>query len=134
MFSANGQMYKQLDGVAMGSPLRATLANIFVGSQEAVLLEKTSRPLFYWRYVDDCFAVFKTKDESAQFHYHLNQMQPAALQFTSEGEANNQIPYLYVMVMRKNGKILTTVYRKATFSGQYVKWNSFSATIAAKYI
>ena len=29
------------------------------------------------------------------------------------------------MVMRKNGKILTTVYRKATFSGQYVKWNSF---------
>ena len=47
MFSANGQMYKQLDGVAMGSPLRATLANIFVGSQEAVLLEKTSRPLFY---------------------------------------------------------------------------------------
>ena len=61
-------------------------------------------------------------------------MQPAALQFTSEGEANNQIPYLDVMVMRKNGKILTTVYRKATFSGQYVKWNSFSATIAAKYI
>ena len=27
-------------------------------------------------------------------------------------------------MIRKNGKILTTVYRKAAFSGQYVKWNS----------
>ena len=45
-FSANGQMYKQLDGVAIGSPLWPTLANIFLGYREAVLLEKMSRPLF----------------------------------------------------------------------------------------
>ena len=82
-------MYQQLDGVAIGSPLETTLANIFVGSREAVLLEKMSKPLFYCRYVDDCFAVFKTKDESTQFHCHLNQMHPA-LQFTSEGEENTQ--------------------------------------------
>ena len=43
------------------------------------------------------------------------------LQFTSEGEENNQIPYWDVMVMRKNDNILITVYRKVTFSGQYVK-------------
>ena len=63
-FSANDQMYKELDGVAMGSLLGPTLANIFVGSKEAVLLEKMSRPLFYCMYVDDCFPIFKTKDES----------------------------------------------------------------------
>ena len=27
--------------------------------------------------------------------------------------------------MRKNGKFLITVFRKLTFSSQYVKWNSF---------
>ena len=48
-----------------------------------------------------------------------------ALQFTSEGEENNQISYLDVMVIRKNGKILPTVFSKPTFSGQYVKWNCF---------
>ena len=48
-----------------------------------------------------------------------------ALQFKFEGEENNQILYLDPMVMRKNNKILTTVFRKLTFFGQYLKWNLF---------
>ena len=48
-----------------------------------------------------------------------------ALQITSEGEEDNQVPYLYVMVRRKNGKILSTVFRKTTLSGQYLKRVSF---------
>ena len=122
-FSANSQMYKQLDGVAIGSPLGNTLTNIFLESREALLMGKTRRHLFYCRYIDYCFVVFKTEDESAQFHCHLNQVHP--VQSTFVCEESYQIPYLDVMVMCKNGKILTTVYRKATFSGQYVKWNSF---------
>ena len=34
-FSLNNQMYKQLDGVAMGSPLGPALANILVGFHES---------------------------------------------------------------------------------------------------
>ena len=52
-----------------------------------------------------------------------------ALPITSEGEENNQIPYLNFMVMRKIDKISTTVSRKPTFSGQYVPF----IMIAAKY-
>ena len=63
----------------------------------------------------------------------LPQPNAPSLQFTSEVEVNNQIPYLDVMVIRKNGKILITVYRKPTFTGQHVKWNSY-VMIAAKYI
>ena len=114
----------------MGSRLGPTLANIFVGSREALLMGKTRRHLFYCRYIDYCFVVFKTEDESAQFHCHLNQVHP--VQSTFVCEESYQIPYLDVMVMCKNGKILNTVFRKPTFSGQCVKCPF--VTIAAKYI
>ena len=38
-FSFNGVMYQQTDGVAMGSPLGPTLANIFLGHYEKKILE-----------------------------------------------------------------------------------------------
>ena len=36
-FSFNNNMYRQIDGVAMGSPLGPALANIFIGYQEEKL-------------------------------------------------------------------------------------------------
>ena len=38
-FSFNNFMYKQIDGVAMGSPLGPALANIFVGFYEQKLFD-----------------------------------------------------------------------------------------------
>ena len=56
-FSFNGKMYRQTDGVAMGSPLGPVLANIFVGHCESqVDLDKW--PMFYNRFVDDTFTIF----------------------------------------------------------------------------
>ena len=40
-FSLNNTMYKQTDGVAMGSPLGPALANIFVGYYEEKLFPQT---------------------------------------------------------------------------------------------
>ena len=40
-FSFNNNMYKQTDGVAMGSPLGPSLANIFVGYYEEKLFSQT---------------------------------------------------------------------------------------------
>ena len=33
-FLFNGDLYNQIDGVAMGSPLGSTLANLFIGHHE----------------------------------------------------------------------------------------------------
>ena len=47
-FSLNNQMYKQLDGVAMGSPLGPPLANIFVGFHESRLFNNSLKPGIYF--------------------------------------------------------------------------------------
>ena len=43
-FSFNNIVYRQIDGVAMGSSLGPTLANIFVGFCESNLFNKIDRP------------------------------------------------------------------------------------------
>ena len=48
-FSFNDIIYKQTDGVAMGSPLGPVLANIFVGFYEEKLFFQTSKPSKYFK-------------------------------------------------------------------------------------
>ena len=48
-FSFNDIMYRQIDGVAMGSSLGPALTNIFVGYQEAKLFLIVKKPLMYYR-------------------------------------------------------------------------------------
>ena len=84
-FSFNNIMHLQIDGVAMGSPLGPSLANIFVGYYEALLFKRVNKPLMYYRYVDDTFTVFNDEDECNEFFSHLDSLHPS-LRFTFEKE------------------------------------------------
>lgn len=46
-FSFDKNMYRQVDGVAMGSPLGPTLANNFVSFQEKLLFDRFPEPMCY---------------------------------------------------------------------------------------
>ena len=125
-FSFDGVMYRQIDGVAMGSPLGPVLANIFMGFCEAKV--PTERwPLFYRRFVDDTFAVFESESGSLDFFRLLNGLHPA-LKFTIEGEKDDRLPFMDVLVKRVDGAFIRSVYRKPTFNGLYTRWDSFTAT------
>ena len=57
----NGQLYKQVDEVAMGSPLGPTLANVFLVHFEKNWLQNCPsdfKPHSYRRYVNDIFVLF----------------------------------------------------------------------------
>ena len=60
-FLYNGMFYDQIDRIATGSPLAPILANIFMGFHKGNWLHNYlgTKPLFYCRYVDDVFCIFK---------------------------------------------------------------------------
>ena len=117
-FSFNNNMNRQFDSVAMGSPLGPALANIFVGYQKAKLFNIAKRQLVYLWYVDNTFAVFNNKDCNT-FLTHLNSLHPS-LCFTYKKESNHSLPFLDMLVERHDSKFLTSVYRKPTFTSQYL--------------
>ena len=115
-FSFNDRMYRQSDGVAMGSPLGPILANIYLGYCESLIPEQRW-PDLYRRYVDDTFSLFTGGEQEAlEFLDLLNSLHPS-IQFTMEGEIDGRLPFLDALVMRMEGRFSTTVYRKPTVTG-----------------
>ena len=125
-FSFDDAMYRQVDGIGMGNPLGSILSNIFVGYYESILFSDIPPPDGYKRYVDDTFAIFPSKEESISFLGKLNNMHPS-LTFTCEFETSECLPFLDVNVHKSDSGFLTSIYRKPTFTGQYVRWDSFCA-------
>lgn len=127
LFIFNKQMYTQVDGVAMGSPLGPTLANAFLSHYETIWLEQCPsefKPLLYRRYVDDTFLVFRHKEHVPKFLSYLNAKHDN-IQFTSESESGGELPFLDIKVNNCNGGFSTSVYRKPTFTGLTTKFSSF---------
>ena len=125
-FSFDGVMFRQIDGVAMGSPLGPALANIFVGFYENQIPDD-EWPELYWRYVDDVFSHFENKPASVEFCRRLNSLHPS-LRFTWEEESEGKLPFLDVKVIRTDEGMVTTIFRKPTFTGRYTPWDSYSPT------
>ena len=78
-FIFNDVLYKQKDGVAMGSPLGSTMANVFLSFYEVKWLEqcpKEFKPVFYRRYVDDIFVLFESAEHLSKFRDYFNTRHP----------------------------------------------------------
>ncbi|CAH8544682.1 unnamed protein product [Dicrocoelium dendriticum] len=125
-FLFNGELYRQCDGVAMGSPLGPLLADIFMGMLEQGKLKPAISSLgLYCRYVDDIFVLLQSSGSIDELTNTFNQGHPA-IKFTSEVEQNGRFHFLDVAMKRLDGGSLQRcVYRKSTWNGQYTNFYSF---------
>ena len=103
----------------MGSRLGPALADIFVGYQETKIFLNVKKPLIYYDYVDDTFVVFENEDDCEKFIFSINSLH-FSLRFTLEKELNSSIPFLDVLSENNKTGFITSVYRKPTFTGQYL--------------
>ncbi len=106
----------------MGSPISGYIAEIVLQKLEAVAFE-TPKPSFWVRYVDDTFAIIKNGRQAA-FKAHLNSI-VTYIQFTMEEEKDGKLPFLGILVRRRdNGELTTSVFRKTTTTLQMLSYKS----------
>ena len=128
-FSFNGIIYRQTDGVSMGSPLGPVIANIFMVELERTLVPQFEGIIGLWyRYVDDTFTFIKRGSVEAVLE-KLNEFHQS-IKFTFEKENDGTIAFLDVKVIRKiNGCFETDIHRKPTDTNVYVNWKAFAPKI-----
>ena len=87
-------------------------------------LGSISLKLSMWlRYVDDTFILWPHQEDDQTLLDHVNSMQPS-IQFTMEKGGDNKLPFLDVLLTRTEQNFRSSVYRKPTFTGEYLNINS----------
>ena len=122
----NNVLYNQINGAGMGNPLGPTLANAFLCHLEIKWLDNCLsdfKPIFYRRYVNDTFILFRDPSHIAKFLDYLNS-QHNCIKFTFDIEDNKQLNFLDVKITKTKNSFQTSLFRKSTVSSLGLQFDS----------
>lgn len=123
-FTFSDQPYRQKFGMAMGSPISAVLANLFMESLEAGPFADIIPSTVTWlRYVDDILIIAPRRFNLNTFQEKLNSVEDS-IQFTLENEENDSLPYLDTLIIKDGSCFKFKVYRKPTNKGDLLHFFS----------
>jgi hypothetical protein len=124
-FQVDDKFFQQKDGMTMGNALSPVVSNIFMEHfEELVLRTPNHRPFLWLRYVDDTFVIWPHgPDRSQEFFDHINNLRPS-VQLSMETEADSKIPFLDVLLIKKQLTMTTTMYRKSSHTCRYLNSQS----------
>ena len=125
-FSFNNSFYMQQSGMGMGSPLSPILSNLYMEFYETKLLPQILPCRLIWfRYVDDIFSFWPSAlDNFDNFFTNLNNLVPS-IKFKVEWENGGTLPFLDVLVMKKDNALNFKVYRKPTSCNLFIHYFSY---------
>ena len=123
-FSYGGDFFEQREGAAMGSPVSAVVADLYMEFfEELALRTAPTKPRLWKRYVDDTCCIVK-KGTVEELLTHLNSVRPS-IRFTVEVEKDGRLPFLDTLLQRRDdGSLDVTVYRKPTHTDRYLDFHS----------
>ncbi|XP_066976055.1 uncharacterized protein [Macrobrachium rosenbergii] len=110
-----GHMYRQKDGVAMGSPLGVLFANFYMGTVEERVFERIQRPKKNACYIDDVFVQADGEEEVEALRQAFQQC--SVLNYAVEFSTDDWLPFLDVMVTKMERNLKTSVYTKSNNLG-----------------
>ena len=124
MLTSDG-FYRQVDGLAMGSPPVPQLANGWMSKYNQVVKGNAN---IYSQYMDDVMRDIDNNNVDQKLT-EINCLHPS-LQFTIERETNSSIPFLDMRIKRINGTLESTWYTKPTDTGLTMNYH---ALVPRKY-
>ena len=114
--SHRGELYRQVDGVAMGSPLGVLFANMYMSAVEERTFQHNPPPGIYARYIDDIFITTINDEDVTRM---INALQRnSCLAFTCEKSTEGRLPFLDVDIYKNEDHFKTKVFTKATNVGR----------------
>ena len=114
------QIYRQIQGTLMGSPVSVVISNLGPWEKSHRNSPPDMKPRIWKRYVDDWFEI--VKDQRDQFTEHLNTIDhTGSITFTDEPDIEYSIPLLDVLSQEK---MMVPSKWKPTQTGQYLKFKS----------
>ena len=122
----NGQLFQQIDGIAMGSPLGPIFAAFYMGHLESKVFSGSEgkKPILYARYVDDIFVMCR---DTSELHRLKDAFQNnSVLNFTYElSNIREQLAFLDVLVTNTANGLHLGAYVKPTDSGSCMSGDSY---------
>lgn len=125
IFTALDKIYKQLDGLPMGSCISPTMARIFMDKVIDNLLIQIPSISFIKVFVDDTIAAININQVDLALRI-LNDFRHGKIKFTLEREnnENGSINFLNVTLFRVHNRIITKWFRKSFASGRLLNFFS----------
>jgi hypothetical protein len=129
-FRFNGQIYEQVNGVVMCSPLSPVIVELFIEDfAEEALNGADYRHLCWFQYVDDTSVVWPHGSEKLyELLNHLNSTK-RNIQFSVVTESNGHLPFLAIDIRRRlGGSLGHTVYRKPSHTHPHTHTHTHTQT------
>ncbi|CAD6216056.1 GSCOCG00011260001-RA-CDS, partial [Cotesia congregata] len=122
-FTFQNEIYQQLEGSSMGNPASPSLANIVMNYviNKAVDILNFNIPLLKL-YVDDTLLLIP-KDKVDEVFRCFNSINDK-IKFTMEVEIEGRLPFLNLVVIREEERLITDWYVKETSNGRLLNFRS----------
>ncbi|VDP86027.1 unnamed protein product [Schistosoma mattheei] len=116
-FTFEGEYFRQIDGVAMDSPLGPLLPDVFMAHVENQTDDLIGNMSFYKSNVDDILVVCERKEDMYCLLNKLNTLQNHISLSCEEGK-NDQLRFLDILLSRReDSSVKRSIFRKPTWTG-----------------